>query len=120
MVEPRPRPGGPPPTRTREHTWSLSLYRLEDAVGAVLGLAVSVVDVTEQHRAGVEAEAARRRLAAVAGRLRADRHHAGAGPHGARAGRRGRAGPRRHRGRGPAGGRGEVAGAAPWARPSPR
>lgn len=49
-----------------EHVWSVSLYRLEDALGAVLGVAVSVADVTEQHRAGVEAEAARRRLAVVA------------------------------------------------------
>ncbi|MCT9082675.1 SpoIIE family protein phosphatase [Streptomyces fulvoviolaceus] len=49
-----------------EHAWSISLYRLEDAIGTVLGLAGSVVDVTEQHRAAVEAEAARRRLALVA------------------------------------------------------
>jgi PAS domain S-box-containing protein len=49
-----------------EHAWSLSLYRLEDARGTVLGVAASVLDVTEQHRAAVEAEAARRRLALVA------------------------------------------------------
>ncbi|MFG3100975.1 SpoIIE family protein phosphatase [Streptomyces sp. NPDC048182] len=49
-----------------EHTWSVSLYRLEDTFDEVLGVAVSLVDVTEQHRAGAEAEAARRRLAAVA------------------------------------------------------
>ncbi|GHF56694.1 SpoIIE family protein phosphatase [Streptomyces thermodiastaticus] len=42
---------------------SVSLYRLEDANGTVLGVAMSVVDVTEQYRAGLEAEAARRRLA---------------------------------------------------------
>ncbi|MGW3289213.1 SpoIIE family protein phosphatase [Streptomyces sp. NPDC001002] len=49
-----------------EHVWTISLYRLEDAVGTVLGVAGSVVDITEQHRAGVEAEAARRRLALIA------------------------------------------------------
>ncbi|WP_225827436.1 SpoIIE family protein phosphatase [Streptomyces naphthomycinicus] len=49
-----------------DHTWSHSLYRLEDAMGNVLGVAVSVVDITEQHRAAVEAEAARRRLAVIA------------------------------------------------------
>ncbi|MFJ7770162.1 SpoIIE family protein phosphatase [Streptomyces sp. NPDC097107] len=62
----QPATGRTPADPDEEHTWSLSLYRLEDAAGAVLGVAVSVVDVTEQHRAGVEAEAARRRLAVVA------------------------------------------------------
>ncbi|MFG2637313.1 SpoIIE family protein phosphatase [Streptomyces sp. NPDC048362] len=49
-----------------ERTWSDSLYRLEDAMGNVLGVAVSVVDITERHRASMEAEAARRRLAVIA------------------------------------------------------
>ncbi|MFE7167803.1 SpoIIE family protein phosphatase [Streptomyces sp. NPDC057616] len=49
-----------------ERAWSMSLYRLDDAVGTVLGLAGSVVDVTEQHRASVEAESARRRLQVIA------------------------------------------------------
>ncbi|MFF9088489.1 SpoIIE family protein phosphatase [Streptomyces sp. NPDC014991] len=49
-----------------DHTWSHSLYRLEDTMGNVLGVAVSLVDITEQHRASVEAEAARRRLAVIA------------------------------------------------------
>ncbi|MBC9727774.1 PAS domain-containing protein [Streptomyces sp. TRM68367] len=49
-----------------DHAWTISLYRLEDALGTVLGVAASVVDVTEQYRAGVEAEAARRRLALIA------------------------------------------------------
>jgi len=49
-----------------EHAWTISLYRLEDSLANVLGVAVSVVDVTEQHRAAVETEAARRRLALVA------------------------------------------------------
>ncbi|MFI2435832.1 SpoIIE family protein phosphatase [Streptomyces sp. NPDC018693] len=49
-----------------DHAWDVSLYRLEDARGTVLGVAVSVVDVTDEYRAGVEAEAARRRLALIA------------------------------------------------------
>ncbi|MFF3896173.1 SpoIIE family protein phosphatase [Streptomyces sp. NPDC001812] len=49
-----------------DHAWSVSLYRLENALGSVLGVAVSVVDVTEQYRAAMEAETARRRLALVA------------------------------------------------------
>ncbi|MFH8221919.1 SpoIIE family protein phosphatase [Streptomyces sp. NPDC018057] len=58
--------GRTPADPDTEHAWSVSMYRLEDAVGTVLGVAVSVVDVTEQHRAGIEAEAARRRLALIA------------------------------------------------------
>ncbi|MDT0611788.1 SpoIIE family protein phosphatase [Streptomyces lancefieldiae] len=58
--------GRTPAAPDEDRTWSVSLYRLEDAVGTVLGVATSVMDVTEQYRAGVEAEAARRRLAAVA------------------------------------------------------
>ncbi|GGM08235.1 hypothetical protein GCM10010129_60190 [Streptomyces fumigatiscleroticus] len=58
--------GRTPADPDRDRTWTVSLYRLQDALGTVLGVAVSVVDVTEQYRAGAEAEAARRRLAAVA------------------------------------------------------
>ncbi|MFD8303827.1 SpoIIE family protein phosphatase [Streptomyces sp. NPDC059690] len=58
--------GRTPADPVREHAWTVSLYRLEDAVGTVLGVAAMVVDVTEQHRAGIEAEAARRRLAVIA------------------------------------------------------
>ncbi|MFF9059666.1 SpoIIE family protein phosphatase [Streptomyces sp. NPDC014882] len=50
----------------QDRTLSVSLYRLEDARDTVLGVALSVVDVTDRHRAGVEAEAARRRLALIA------------------------------------------------------
>ncbi|MER7110509.1 SpoIIE family protein phosphatase [Streptomyces sp. NPDC000229] len=49
-----------------DHAWSVSLYRLEDVAGRVLGLAVSVVDVTDRYRAATEAERARHRLALVA------------------------------------------------------
>ncbi|GAA0928862.1 SpoIIE family protein phosphatase [Streptomyces thermoalcalitolerans] len=53
-------PGG------RDHAWSVSYYRLEDSAGQVLGLAVELVDITEQHRASAEAAAARRRLTLIA------------------------------------------------------
>ncbi|MEU9985163.1 SpoIIE family protein phosphatase [Streptomyces sp. NPDC050856] len=49
-----------------EHAWSVSLYRLEDVGGRVLGLAVSVIDVTDRYRASIEADRARDRLALVA------------------------------------------------------
>ncbi|MGW1392624.1 SpoIIE family protein phosphatase [Streptomyces nigra] len=46
--------------------WSISLYRLEDTAGTVLGVAGMAVDITEQHQAAVAAETARRRLALIA------------------------------------------------------
>ncbi|MBH5333818.1 SpoIIE family protein phosphatase [Streptomyces pactum] len=49
-----------------DHAWSVSLYRLEGADGRVLGLAASVIDVTDRHRAAAQAEQARHRLAVVA------------------------------------------------------
>ncbi|MFF5477520.1 SpoIIE family protein phosphatase [Streptomyces sp. NPDC012935] len=49
-----------------EHFWSISLYRLEDSAGTVLGVAGMAMDITEQHQAAVEAETARRRLALIA------------------------------------------------------
>ncbi|MEU5591792.1 SpoIIE family protein phosphatase [Streptomyces sp. NPDC020298] len=58
--------GRTPADPDEDHAWSVSLYRLEDATGTVLGVAASMVDTTEQYRAGVEAEAARRRLALIA------------------------------------------------------
>ncbi|MFH8801982.1 SpoIIE family protein phosphatase [Streptomyces sp. NPDC017936] len=58
--------GRTPADPGEDHAWSVSLYRLEDARGTVLGVAFSTVDVTTQYRAGVEAEAARRRLALIA------------------------------------------------------
>ncbi|GGP62066.1 SpoIIE family protein phosphatase [Streptomyces calvus] len=58
--------GRTPADPDEDRAWSVSLYRLENALGTVLGVALSVVDITEQHRAGVEAETARRRLAVIA------------------------------------------------------
>ncbi|MGW0734379.1 SpoIIE family protein phosphatase [Streptomyces sp. NPDC002851] len=58
--------GRTPADPNTEHAWSVSFYRLEDPSRGVLGLAVSVVDVTEQHRAATAADRARRRLAMIA------------------------------------------------------
>ncbi|GHB61462.1 hypothetical protein GCM10010377_60480 [Streptomyces viridiviolaceus] len=49
-----------------DHAWSVSYYRLEGPGGRVIGVAYSVVDVTERHRATAEADRARRRLALIA------------------------------------------------------
>ncbi|MGW7526001.1 SpoIIE family protein phosphatase [Streptomyces sp. NPDC054783] len=56
----------PPGDPDHEHAWSVSYYRLEDSGGRVLGLAYSVIDVTERHRAAAEAAQARQRLALIA------------------------------------------------------
>ncbi|MGW7253728.1 SpoIIE family protein phosphatase [Streptomyces sp. NPDC054834] len=58
--------GRPPTDPDEDHAWSLSFYRLEDPGGRTLGAAASVVDVTERHRAALEADRARRRLALIA------------------------------------------------------
>lgn len=49
-----------------QHAWSVSLYRLEDPRGRVLGVADLVVDVTDRYEAAMEAAGARRRLALIA------------------------------------------------------
>ncbi|MBT3152522.1 SpoIIE family protein phosphatase [Streptomyces sp. CHD11] len=58
--------GRTPADPDEDHAWSVSLYRLENSLGTVLGVAISVVDITEQYRANAEAERARRRLAVIA------------------------------------------------------
>ncbi|WP_445525848.1 SpoIIE family protein phosphatase [Streptomyces cyslabdanicus] len=58
--------GRAPADPDTEHAWSLSLYRLEDPGGRVLGAATLAVDVTERHLAATEADRARRRLALIA------------------------------------------------------
>ncbi|MDN3268086.1 SpoIIE family protein phosphatase [Streptomyces sp. MA15] len=58
--------GRTPADPDREHAWAVSLYRLENVLGTVLGVAVSVVDITDQRRANAEAETARRRIALIA------------------------------------------------------
>ncbi|MFC9797081.1 SpoIIE family protein phosphatase [Streptomyces sp. NPDC057695] len=58
--------GRTPADPDREHAWSVSLYRLEGAEERVLGVAVSVIDVTERHLADADADRSRRRLALIA------------------------------------------------------
>ncbi|MGW5848917.1 SpoIIE family protein phosphatase [Streptomyces sp. NPDC055254] len=49
-----------------DHAWLVSVYRLEDQSARVIGVATSVVDVTQQHLAAVSAAHARRRLSLIA------------------------------------------------------
>ncbi|WP_425329437.1 SpoIIE family protein phosphatase [Streptomyces inhibens] len=58
--------GRTPADPGHKHAWSISLYRLEDPQGRVLGVADLVVDVTDRYQAAVEAAEARRRLALIA------------------------------------------------------
>ncbi|WP_421111363.1 SpoIIE family protein phosphatase [Streptomyces sp. NEAU-S77] len=58
--------GRTPADPDHDHAWSESYYRLEDAGGRVLGIAVSVIDVSARHRAASEVAEARERLAVVA------------------------------------------------------
>jgi PAS domain S-box-containing protein len=58
--------GRTPADPDHDHAWSISFYRLDDPGGRILGGAISVVDITERHRAATEADRARRRLALIA------------------------------------------------------
>ncbi|WP_037857835.1 SpoIIE family protein phosphatase [Streptomyces sp. NRRL S-340] len=58
--------GRTPADPDEDHAWSVSYYRIEGAGGRVIGVANSVVDVSERHRAAAEADRARRRLALIA------------------------------------------------------
>ncbi|MFG2290357.1 SpoIIE family protein phosphatase [Streptomyces sp. NPDC048595] len=58
--------GRTPADPGHEHAWSISLYRLDDPQGRVLGVADLVVDVTDRYQAAMEAAEARRRLALIA------------------------------------------------------
>ncbi|MGC9542517.1 SpoIIE family protein phosphatase [Streptomyces sp. UG1] len=58
--------GRAPADPDREHAWSISLYRLEDTQGRVLGLAELVTDVTDRYQSAQEATDTRRRLTLVA------------------------------------------------------
>ncbi|GGW54783.1 hypothetical protein GCM10010503_34650 [Streptomyces lucensis JCM 4490] len=49
-----------------DHAWAVSVYRLEDAHGHVLGIANVVVDVTDRYRAAKKADEAQRRLRLMA------------------------------------------------------
>ncbi|MFI9273260.1 SpoIIE family protein phosphatase [Kitasatospora sp. NPDC052896] len=58
--------GRTPADPDNDHAWRASYFRLEDAAGRPLGLAISVLDVTEQHHAALQAAAVRRQLALIA------------------------------------------------------
>jgi PAS domain S-box-containing protein len=58
--------GRTPADPGHDHAWSASYYRLEAPSGRVIGVANSVVDVTERHEAMMEADRARHRLALIA------------------------------------------------------
>lgn len=58
--------GRTPADPGHQHAWSISLYRLDDPQGRVLGVADIVVEVTERYRAALEATETRRRLALIA------------------------------------------------------
>jgi PAS domain S-box-containing protein len=58
--------GRTPADPEHKHAWSISLYRLENTQGRVLGVADLVVDVTDRYQAATEATETRRRLALIA------------------------------------------------------
>ncbi|MYT29626.1 MULTISPECIES: SpoIIE family protein phosphatase [unclassified Streptomyces] len=58
----QPAVGRTPAAPDEDHAWSVSYHRLEDAAGTVLGVVISVMDVTERYFAEIEADRARRRL----------------------------------------------------------
>ncbi|MEU3858644.1 SpoIIE family protein phosphatase [Streptomyces sp. NPDC028722] len=50
----------------RDHAWAVSVYRLEDHHGHVLGIATMVVDVTDRYEAARKVDQAQQRLRLVA------------------------------------------------------
>ncbi|MBT2370324.1 SpoIIE family protein phosphatase [Streptomyces sp. ISL-10] len=58
--------GRTPADPDHDHAWSVSYHRLEAPDSKVLGVAVSVVDITERHHSATEAARARQRLAVIA------------------------------------------------------
>ncbi|MFJ2093722.1 SpoIIE family protein phosphatase [Streptomyces sp. NPDC087901] len=58
--------GRTPAEPDTDRAWRVSLYRLDDSGGRVLGIAVSLIEVTDRYRAAAEAERARHRLALIA------------------------------------------------------
>ncbi|RKT19450.1 PAS domain S-box-containing protein [Streptomyces sp. 1114.5] len=58
--------GRTPADPDHDHAWLVSYYRLDDPAGRVIGLATSVLDVTESHLAATEAAKTRRRLVLIA------------------------------------------------------
>ncbi|MFD3505018.1 SpoIIE family protein phosphatase [Streptomyces sp. NPDC058676] len=66
LVDRAPIVGRTPADPEHKHAWSISVYRLEDTQGRVLGVAELVVDVTERYESALEASETRRRLALIA------------------------------------------------------
>ncbi|MCY0939638.1 SpoIIE family protein phosphatase [Streptomyces sp. H34-S4] len=58
--------GRTPADPYQDHAWSVSLYRLDDLAGRAIGVAASIVDVTEQHKASTAVAQARQRLTLIA------------------------------------------------------
>ncbi|WP_448330310.1 SpoIIE family protein phosphatase [Streptomyces sp. DSM 41534] len=58
--------GRTPADPDHDHAWSESYYRLEDPSGRILGIAVSIMDVSRRHRETSEIAEARERLAVIA------------------------------------------------------
>ncbi|MEU9077937.1 SpoIIE family protein phosphatase [Kitasatospora sp. NPDC004745] len=54
------------PYDDRTHAWTSSFYRLEDQAHRVMGLAISVIDVTNPYEQSLTAARARRRLSLIA------------------------------------------------------
>ncbi|MEU9290666.1 SpoIIE family protein phosphatase [Streptomyces sp. NPDC048275] len=65
LVDRSPVVGRTPADSEHEHAWSISVYRLENTQGRVLGVAELAVDVTERYESAMEATATRRRLALI-------------------------------------------------------
>ncbi|MFI9155571.1 SpoIIE family protein phosphatase [Streptomyces sp. NPDC053367] len=59
----RRRVGRTPADPERDRVWSCSYVRVEDPAGRPIGVIASLLDITDQQRASLEAEAGRRRLA---------------------------------------------------------
>ncbi|MFD7643489.1 SpoIIE family protein phosphatase [Kitasatospora sp. NPDC059795] len=55
--------GWTPADPEREHAWSVACFRLDQPDGKVLGVCVTVVDITDRFEAEIAAEAAQQRLA---------------------------------------------------------
>ncbi len=58
--------GRTPADPDQDHAWSASFYRLDDWAGRPIGIAASIVDVTEQHKTSLAVALARQRLALIA------------------------------------------------------
>ncbi|WP_406865537.1 SpoIIE family protein phosphatase [Streptomyces sp. HUAS MG47] len=59
------RTGRTPADPDHDHVWSGSYVRLEDAEGRPIGLAATLIDITAQQQAQLEADAVRRHLALI-------------------------------------------------------